>query len=117
ILMTEPTTGLLEYLLPDSAGIQESEAERESKKRGRRGDEPVEPVYTLEDANAVLALTHGVSFGEWIEPGQGVRARYWNAGHVLGSASIEVEVADGNGKTVRILFSGDIGPDEKVFYL
>ena len=44
--MTEPTAGLLEYLLPDSAGIQESEAERETKKRGRRGDEPAEPLYT-----------------------------------------------------------------------
>src|SRR5690606_10197872 len=52
----------------------------------------------------------------WIEPGKGVRARYWNAGHILGSASIEVEVLDGDGKPVRILFSGDIGPDEKVFY-
>lgn len=117
ILMTEPTAGLLEYLLPDSAGIQESEAERESRKRGRRGDEPVDPVYTLEDANAVLGLARGLRFGEWMEPGKGVRARFWNAGHILGSASIEVEVADGNGKVVRILFSGDIGPDEKVFYL
>ena len=45
-----------------------------------------------------------------------MRARYWNAGHILGSASIEVEVLDGDGKPVRILFSGDIGPDEKVFY-
>ena len=45
-----------------------------------------------------------------------MRARYWNAGHILGSASIEVEVADGDGKKVTILFSGDLGPDEKVFY-
>jgi metallo-beta-lactamase family protein len=117
MFMTEPTAGLLEYLLPDAAGIQESEAERESRKRSRRADPPVEPLYTLEDANEVLALRKGVKFGEWIEPGPGVRARYWNAGHILGSASIEVEVEGGNGKPVRILFSGDIGPDEKVFYL
>jgi len=45
-----------------------------------------------------------------------VRARYWNAGHIIGSASIEVEVKDSNGKPVRLMFSGDIGPDEKVFY-
>lgn len=114
---TEPTIGLLDFLLPDSAGIQESEAERESRKRGRRGDEPVEPIYNLDDANATLSLMKPVGYGEWIEPGPGVRARYWNAGHILGSASIEVEVSDGNGKQVRILFSGDIGPDEKVFYL
>jgi metallo-beta-lactamase family protein len=117
MFMTEPTTGLLEYLLPDAAGIQESEAERESRKRGRRAEPPVEPLYTLEDANEALALRRGIKYGEWIEPGPGVRARYWNAGHILGSASIEVEVEDGNGKTIRILFSGDIGPDEKVFYL
>jgi metallo-beta-lactamase family protein len=116
IYATEPTVGLLEFLLPDSAGIQESEAERESKKRGRRGDEPVEPIYNLEDANETLALAKTVKYGEWLEPGPGVRARYWNAGHILGSASIEVEVSDGNGRMVRLLFSGDIGPDEKVFY-
>src|SRR5690606_6377689 len=55
-------------------------------------------------------------YGEWIEPGPGVRARYWNAGHIIGSASIEVEVTNGEGKPVRLMFSGDIGPDEKVFY-
>jgi metallo-beta-lactamase family protein len=115
--MTEPTSGLLEYLLPDAAGIQESEAERESRKRGRRAEAPVEPMYTLDDANAALALRKTLKYGEWLEPGPGVRARYWNAGHILGSASIEVEVQNGDGKTVRILFSGDIGPDEKVFYL
>ncbi len=114
--MTEPTAGLLEYLLPDSAGIQESEAERESRKRGRRGDEPAEPLYTMEDATE--ALQHRVTTGyqQWVTPGPGVRARYWNAGHILGSASIEVEVTDTDGKPVTILFSGDLGPDEKVFY-
>jgi metallo-beta-lactamase family protein len=113
---TPPTAGLLEYLLPDAAGIQESEAERESRKRGRREEAPVEPLYTMEDATKALELRQSVDYEKWIEPGRGVRARYWNAGHILGSASIEVEVLDGDGKPVRILFSGDIGPDEKVFY-
>ena len=113
--MTEPTSGLLEYLLPDSAGIQESEAERETTKRGRRGDEPAKPLYTMEDAEEALKHRRTCNYGEWIEPGPGVRARYWNAGHIIGSASIEVEVKDGD-KTIRLMFSGDIGPDEKVFY-
>ncbi|WP_316357714.1 MBL fold metallo-hydrolase [Devosia sp.] len=113
--MTEPTSGLLEYLLPDSAGIQESEAERATKKQARRGDEPAKPLYTMEDAEEALAHRNTCAYGEWIEPGPGVRARYWNAGHIIGSASIEVEVKDGD-KTMRLLFSGDIGPDEKVFY-
>lgn len=114
--MTEPSAGLLEYLLPDSAGIQESEAERETKKRNRRGDEPATPLYTMEDAAEALNHRQTCRYGEWIEPGPGVRARYWNAGHIIGSASIEVEVMDGDEKPVRLMFSGDIGPDEKVFY-
>ena len=113
---TEPTNGLLEYLLPDAAGIQESEAERETRKRSRRAEEPFQPLYTMEDAEEVLKLRTGVRYEDWIEPGPGVRARYWNAGHILGSASIEVEVKDGNGKPIRILFSGDLGPDIKVFW-
>jgi metallo-beta-lactamase family protein len=114
--MTAPTSGLLEYLLLDSAGIQESEAEHETKKRGRRGDEPAEPLYKIEDAEEALKHRREVEYKAWIEPGEGVRARYWNAGHILGSASIEVEVKDSDGKIISILFSGDLGPDEKVFY-
>ena len=116
IWCTAPTGGLLEYLLPDSAGIQESEAEFESRKRGRRGDAPTAPLYTMQDANETLTHRRTVDYQQWIEPGPGVRARYWNAGHILGSASIEVAVEDDDGKTVTILFSGDLGPDEKVFY-
>ncbi|MEO6015559.1 MAG: MBL fold metallo-hydrolase [Devosia sp.] len=116
IWSTGPTQGLLEYLLPDSAGIQESEAEFESRKRGRREEAPAEALYTMEDANKALELRKELAYEQWIEPGPGVRARYWNAGHILGSASIEVEVIDSDGKPVRILFSGDLGPDEKVFY-
>jgi metallo-beta-lactamase family protein len=116
IWSTAPTGGLLEYLLPDAAGIQESEAEYETRKRGRKGNAPLEPLYTLEDASQALDLRKAVDYEQWIEPGPGVRARYWNAGHILGSASIEVEVEDEGGKSVTILFSGDLGPDEKVFY-
>lgn len=114
---TKPTGALIEFLLEDSAGIQESEAERESRKRGRRGDPEVEPLYTLEDAEEALKHRVGHDYEEWVEPGPGVRFRFWNAGHILGSASIEVEVMDGDGKPIRLLFSGDLGPDEKVFYL
>jgi metallo-beta-lactamase family protein len=117
IFSTEQTNGLLEFLLPDAAGIQESEAERETKKRSRRAEAPAEPLYTMKDAQEILQHLVGVKYGEWVEPGPGVRARYWNAGHILGSASIEVEVRNGDGKPVTILFSGDLGPDEKVFYM
>ena len=113
---TEPTSGLMEFLLDDAAGIQEYEAERKNRRLARRGDPPIEPLYTLEDAEEALKHRTGHKYEEWVSPGPGVRFRLWNAGHILGSASIEVEVADGDGKTVTLLFSGDIGPDEKAFY-
>ena len=116
IWMTAPTAGLLEYLLPDAAGIQESEAEFETRKRGRKGDAPLEALYTMRDAEEVLTHRQTTDYEAWVSPGPGVKARYWNAGHILGSASIEVDVEDEGGKTVTILFSGDLGPDEKVFY-
>ena len=116
IWMTEPTAGLLEYLLPDAAGIQESEAERDLKKRERRAEEPREALYTKEDAAKTLECRKTLALGTWSTPGPGVRVRYWNAGHILGSASIEVEVEQDDGKPVRLLFSGDLGPAEKVFY-
>lgn len=114
---TGPTAGLLEFMLADSAGIQESEAERENRKRERRGQKPVEPLYRLEHAEEALKRFKAHDYEEWIEPGPGVKCRFWNAGHILGSASIEVRVEDENGDPVHILFSGDLGPDEKVFYL
>lgn len=113
---TVPTTGLMEFLLEDGAAIQESEAASETKKRARRGEPPLLPLYTAKDATAALDQRKGHPFEQWITPGDGVRMRFWNAGHILGSASIEVEVDDGAGQKIRILFSGDIGPDEKVFY-
>jgi metallo-beta-lactamase family protein len=114
--MTRPTSGLIEYLLPDSAGIQESDAEHDAKRLRQRGDEPVPPLYTMQDAEEALKHRENLDYHAWIEPGPGVRAKYWNAGHILGSASIEVEVTDADGSRVHIMFSGDIGPDEKVFY-
>ena len=114
--MTEPTAGLLEYLLPDSAGIQESDAEHDSKRFAQRGDAPVAPLYTMADAEEALRHRVTTDYQQWIAPGPGVRAQYWNAGHILGSASIEVEVEDSDGSKVHLMFSGDIGPDEKVFY-
>ena len=51
----------------------------------------------------------------WFEPKPGVRARFWNAGHLLGSASIELEITE-DGKPIRMMFSGDLGPEEKAFH-
>ena len=114
---TAPTADLLGFMLLDSAKIQRMNAERMSRRRLRRGEEPLEPIYVEEHAEAVLELLQPVELEQWIEPAPGIKARYWNAGHILGSASIELKFADSdNGNTMRLLFSGDLGPDEKVFH-
>ncbi|WP_412558281.1 MBL fold metallo-hydrolase [Thalassospira sp. MIT1370] len=117
ILATEPTCDLLTYMLPDSGYIQESEVERLNRRNARRGRPEVTPIYTRKDAEQTLQRLKPVEYHEWIDVIDGVRARYWDAGHLLGSASIEVEVAPVGKETkpTRILFSGDIGTGEAVF--
>jgi metallo-beta-lactamase family protein len=115
IYTTRASKDLLEFMLRDSAFIQESNAERQNSKRERRGQEQVDPIYTIQDAEATLQQLEAVDYETWFEPKSGVRARLWNAGHLLGSASAEVQVADG-GKIIKMLFSGDLGPEEKAFH-
>ncbi len=111
---TQPTADLCGVMLPDSGYIQETEVRQLNERKRKRGLSEVEPIYTLEDAKASLEHLSSVPYEMWMEPAPGIRARYWNAGHLLGSASIEVEVARGGQSPLRILFSGDIGPDNKM---
>lgn len=106
---TAGTRELCAVMLPDAGGIQEHEVEQLNRRFQRRGRRPVEPIYTAADARDCMRLFSKVRLGDWIEPAPGVRARWWEAGHILGSASIEVEVA-GEGPPTRLLFSGDLGP-------
>lgn len=114
---TAPTADLMAFVLPDSAAIQESEAERYAKRRRRRGQPALPPIYTSVDAERTLDLLRQVELDRWLEVAPGMRARWWNAGHMLGSTSIElaVEVAEGQ-PPLALLFSGDLGPDEKMFH-
>jgi metallo-beta-lactamase family protein len=117
IFATEPTCDLLQFMLLDSAWIQESNAERFNKRRNREGKEPVEPIYSMADAEATIKLTESVEYEAWFEPKPGVKARFWNAGHLLGSASAEIRIDErASGKTLSMLFSGDLGPEEKAFH-
>ncbi len=117
ILATPETIALLEWMLPDSGGIQESEVQRLNRRNARRGQAAVEPIYTRAQAEAMLGQFAPVERDAWHEVSAGVRARYVDAGHILGAASIELEIATGDRKQrfVRILFSGDIGPEDKAF--
>lgn len=116
IFATPPTVDLLEYMLKDSARIQISNNIRENRKRERKGLEPLEPLYEEKDAEAALKLLKPFQYDKWFKPADNIDVRFWNAGHILGSASAEIKFPDKNGNTMRILFSGDIGPEEKVFH-
>jgi metallo-beta-lactamase family protein len=111
---THATADLCGIMLPDSGSIQESEVKQLNQRRVKRGEAEVEPIYTADDAMASLDQFEGHDTETWISPAPRIRARFWNAGHMLGSASIEVEVEQPGEKPVRLLFSGDLGPDNKM---
>jgi metallo-beta-lactamase family protein len=116
ILATRGTIDLCSYMLPDAGNIQETEVAALNRRNATRGRAAVTPIYTQADAIATLDAFRPVEYQAWYPVIPGVRARYWNAGHLLGSASIELEFADqgGNGRPLRVLMSGDIGPDAKL---
>ncbi len=111
IYATEPTFEIADIVLRDSAKLMEEEYRTRYRKAQRRGEgESVrKPLYTVEDVERVwLRPTIHVEYGKWFRVLKGVRARYRNAGHILGSAFIEIEYDEGEGKK-RIVFSGDLG--------
>ena len=111
IWCTPATSDLLEYMLADAGRIQESEADRRNRRRDRAGENLFVPLYTEEDALDAWRLSRPVSLSDWFDPAPGFRARFWNAGHILGAASVEIEAAG-----VRLLMSGDLGPVNKAFH-
>ncbi|QPI75309.1 MBL fold metallo-hydrolase [Sphingobium sp. Cam5-1] len=111
IWCTPATSDLLEYMLADAGRIQESEADRRNRRRDRAGENLFVPLYTEEDALDAWRLSRPVSLSDWFDPAPGFRARFWNAGHILGAASVEIEAAG-----VRLLMSGDLGPINKAFH-
>ena len=113
IFASAPTIDLCKVMLPDSAHIQEMEVEQLNRRNKRRGRQEVTPIYSLLDAMEAVKQMRATRLGDWREATPGIRFRLWNAGHLLGSASVELE-ATGNEKPVRILFSGDLGPDNKL---
>ena len=108
IYATRPTAELCSIMLRDSAHIQEFEAEWKIRKGQRSGAEPVEPMYTIQDAEAAIALFRGYDYNKEIELAPGIVIRFVDVGHLLGSSSIEIWVTE-NGATTKLVFSGDIG--------
>lgn len=105
---TSATCDLTEILLKDSAGIQEADIERMNRRRVAEGKAPALPLYTMRNALDVLALLRDVPYDQPREVAPGITIRYVDAGHILGSASVEMTVREGSSERV-IAFSGDIG--------
>lgn len=105
---TEATCNLCSIMLRDSAHIQESEAEWKTRKARRKGEDEYQPLYDMNDAEGAIALLVPHKYEEILEIAPGVKVRFVDAGHLLGSASIEVWLTEGD-QTRKIVFSGDIG--------
>jgi metallo-beta-lactamase family protein len=108
IYSTSATVELCKIMLPDSGYIQEMEVERKNRKNLRAGKELLEPIYGVEDAKKALSHFVPVEYGQLIEINDAVSVTFRNAGHILGSAIIEVWLKN-KGKTLKIVFSGDLG--------
>jgi metallo-beta-lactamase family protein len=102
------TVDLCDILLQDSAHLHEKDAEYENKWRARKKQAPVEPLYTVDDARAALTHLVGLRYGEQHEILPGVEIRFVDAGHILGSCSVEVWLAE-QGRRRKVVFSGDLG--------
>lgn len=115
IFATQATIDLCSFMLPDSGSIQETEVLALNRRNATRGRAEVTPIYTQRDAIAALDAFRPVAYESWVDVVPGIRARFWNAGHLLGSASIEMEFSgQGGADPLRVLASGDIGPDAKL---
>lgn len=112
VFCTEATKDLSNIMLRDSAHIQMSDAEQKNRKGQRAGKPAVVPIYDLNDAAGVLEHFRGVGYGERVELADGLSIRFIDAGHLLGSASIEIFIREGDVQK-KIVFSGDIGNDDK----
>lgn len=108
VYATHATADLAKVMMADSGRIQESDVEFLNRKRRERGEEPVEPLYTEADAVRAGESFKGVHYDEPFEPIPGVTARLVEAGHILGSAAVSLEIEE-RGRTIRFWFSGDIG--------
>ncbi|RME92706.1 MAG: MBL fold metallo-hydrolase [Verrucomicrobia bacterium] len=109
IYATQATLELTELILRDAAKIQAHDNERLNRKRQRQGLPPVEPLFDAADVDGVMSCARPVAYDEPVEVAPGIRARFAEAGHILGSASIQLLVQH-NGREAVVVFSGDLGP-------
>jgi metallo-beta-lactamase family protein len=109
VLATPATIKMTELILRDSARLQTQDAIRETRKRARMGKPEAEPLYTVDEAEAIIKDLREVPYQKPIEVAPGIQAVWTESGHMLGSASIQLIVQEG-GRQKRVVFSGDLGP-------
>ena len=108
IYATPATCSLSDVMLRDAANIQQSDAEWKTRKAERAGLPPVEPLYTVEDAQGAVRLFRPCRYGETVRIADGLQVRFSDIGHLLGSACIEAWLREGDIEK-KIVFSGDVG--------
>ncbi len=113
VYATKGTAELCSILWPDSAHIQEEDCSQYNRKLLRRSPQgsrrQVEPLYTDDDAVRSLSLLKGIRYNKLVDLENGIRFRFKNAGHIFGSAVIEIWIQDSEGRELKVVVSGDIG--------
>jgi metallo-beta-lactamase family protein len=108
IFATPGTVALANIMLRDSGHIHESDAGYVNRKRAKRGEPLIEPLYTVPDAERTCQQFEAVEYEQPFEPVPGVKVRFVEAGHILGAAGVVLDIHE-NGRKLRLWFSGDIG--------
>ncbi len=111
VYATKATCDLCEIMLPDSGHIQEVEIEWKNRKRMRDNKDPLPPLYTAEEAYKCLEIFKPVEYDDIVEIDDNISVRFNDAGHMLGSAIIEIWLTE-NGKTEKVVFTGDLGNND-----
>ena len=109
IFCTKGTYALCKLMLADSAHIQEGDLEIVNKRRKKRGDPPLDPLYNMDDVTGCLALFHTFEYNEEVKVDEDITCVFTDVGHMIGSAAVNLTINTKKGKPVRITFTGDIG--------
>ncbi len=113
IYCTPATRDLCAIMLADSAHIQEEDVKYVNKRRRKKGLDPIEPLYDYADALAAVKMMQSVSYDRLFMVVPGLLARFQDAGHMLGSAGVQLSFAKRNGETPSLFYTGDIGRPDK----
>ena len=108
IYATKATVDLCSIMLADSGHIQEKEIEWVNKKRIRAGKKPTDPIYTAQDGIDSLKIFKGINYDEEIVIDENIKFTLYDAGHMLGSSIVVIDITE-DGKTEKLVFSGDLG--------